>query len=154
MNAILGNKFYRVGYNGSLQEYKIIEFKNDEPVYEIRGLLDLSNEQYKIKTEATGKPKYKATSQFGIEVMIKNPNEWFENLDIAKKVSRKRWDIEVDPNGEYRVARCFDDVFEAFVTGILTKKEAYEKKESFNKEIRHYVSYRVYHLKIKEATTN
>lgn len=145
MKAILGNKFYRVGYKGSLQEYEIIGFKNNFPVYGIIGLLDLSNDEYKIRARVT--EGVFATSNFGIDVMVNNPTEWFTDLDIAKITSRERWDKEVDPNGEYRVARYFDDIFEAYVTEVLTKKEAYKKAGKLNKKIRHYVSYQVYHLK-------
>lgn len=63
------------------------------------------------------------------------------NLDDAKAHSLARFEKEVNPNGVYRVARYFDDMFEQYVTENMSKKEAREKCNELNKSPRHYVYY-------------
>ena len=140
--ARLGAAFYRVEYCGHLKEYKIKGFKGGEPVYNIRGPLAHVGEEYIPMSVEECESSF-GTSSFGLEVMRENPAEWFVSLKKARSASRRRWAEEVNPNGDYRVARYFDDIFEVYVTDILSKKEAYAQAEQLNKGPRAYVCYRI-----------
>lgn len=140
----IGQKYYRVQSYGALMEYEVSGFKNGVPVYSIAGLTDLSNETYKFKDN----PLNFGSSTFPLQTILSdNKNEWFSDINDAKKVSLERFTMEVNPNGIYRVARYFDDVFECYVTDEISKKEAKGKCDELNKRQRHYVSYSIVAIK-------
>ncbi len=137
MKREIGNKYYRVEYQGSLSLYEIIEYKNGDPVYSITQLTTMKNYEYAFIEN----PKPFGTSNFSTDVINKDKKGWFLDFEQAKKKSYERFEYEVNPNGQYRVARYFDDIFEIYVTETLTKKEADIKAKEFNNKPRHYVSY-------------
>jgi hypothetical protein len=130
--------FWRVEYYGVLSQYLIKDvLNNGNALFNISGLTDLRNGQYNLKEEI----KYSSSSTFGLDILLRSPDSYFTDLRLAKIASINRYDKEVNPNGNYRVARYFDDVFEAYDSGILNKKDAKEKASELNKRQRHYVSY-------------
>lgn len=141
MKAEIGTTFYRVEYQGILTKHEIIKFKNDEPVYQLTGLTDFKDESWKLKE----KPEAWATSNYSFDIVLDNKEgQYFESFEEAKTISKEKFEKEVNPNGDYRVARYFDDIFEAFVTGILSKKEARIEAKKFNSaKPRHWVSYSI-----------
>lgn len=140
MKAEVGNVFYRVQYQGLLTKLEIIEFKNDNPVYALTSLVTIKDDVWKFRED----PKRHGTSNYPISIMQEKPLEYFTVYEDAVQKSLDRFEKEVNPNGNYRVARYFDDMFEAYVTGVLTKKEAKIQVEMFNTSTpRHYVQYRI-----------
>lgn len=139
----IGSVFYRVEYKGFLSRLTIVRYKNEIPVYSIESLTSLKNEEYKIIEN----PTVFGTSSYSLDLPLSKPYEYFDNIDDAKKKSLERFEKEVNPNGNYKVARYFDSVFEAYVTGILTKKEAREKAIELNKKTRYYVHYDICSVK-------
>lgn len=133
----IGATFYRVEYRGSITKLTIVDYKSKKPVYSLQLLTSLKNEEYNFIEN----PKAFGTSNFPLELAFSKPEEYFDNIEDAKRKSIDRFEKEVNPNGDYRVARYFDNVFECYVTGVLNKKEAKEKKIQFNKKPRRYVSY-------------
>jgi len=133
-----GKIFYRVEYQGRLSEYKIIEFKNDKPVYKITQLTDIRNDVYKLIPEENRNSI--GTSNFGLELIIEDKG-FFKSIDDAKKKSLERFNKEVNPNGMYKVARYFDDVWEAYESKELSKTDAKSLARELNQKPRHYVSY-------------
>ena len=147
---MIGNKYYRVNYKGTLNRYEIIGFKNNVPVYDITLLISIKNDKYSFIQDT----EQFATSNFSISIIKDNPNEWFSDLEEAKKVSNARFEEKINPNGDYKVARYFDDVFEIFVTDILSKKSASERATELNKTPRHYVSYSSVDVTNKNTSKN
>ncbi len=136
----IGGKYYRVTYDGVLREYKIIREEKGVPVYSITQLVSLKDSEYSFIEE----PKSFGTSTFSLDIIKNNEQkEWFTDLEKAKNVSKERFDKVVNPNGDYRVARYFDDRFEHYVTEIMSKKEAYSEASKLNRKERAYVSYQV-----------
>ena len=135
----IGSKFYRVEYRGVITECEIIDYENGDPVYGLPRLTDFRNDEYKLNKDL----KRPGSSNYPLELAISKPNEYFDDLKKAKIKSLERFEKEVNPNGKYKVARYFDDMFEVYVTEILTKKEANIKAEELNKTPRHYVYYSV-----------
>jgi hypothetical protein len=130
--------FWRVEYQGILSQYLIRNIhENGEATFKIANLTDLRDNQYKLKDDVD----YWCSSTFGIDIIINKPTEFFTDFQKAKEHSLLRYDKEVNPNGKYRVARYFDDIFETYETGILDKKSALNKASELNKQSRHYVSY-------------
>jgi len=149
----VGSIFYRVSFNGSLREYKVVKFDKDIPVYEINQMTNFRNDEYKL-LENIKQSKYVYTSTFGIDVMEKEPDEWYSDIKKALKVSEDLFYKVINPHGKYRVAIYFDDVFDGWKTGILTKKEAYQKIKEFNKIPRAYVSFRAVAVKESDVGEN
>lgn len=60
--------------------------------------------------------------------------ELYQDFSYACNLSKERWDKEVNPNGRYRVAKYFDDMFDGYVTPVLSKKDTYEimRKSNLN----------------------
>ncbi len=135
----LGDKYYRVEHQGTLSMYEVVGFKNDEPLYGITQLAYSKNDEYIYHDN----PERFGTSNFSIN-KLKSREDYFDNLNEAKKEALKRFEKQVNPNGDYKVARYFDDVFEAYVTDVLTKTEANKKALELNKmKPRHYVRYSI-----------
>lgn len=133
----IGKVFWRVESYGALTQCLIHEIKEDnQAVIKLAGLTDLRNQEYKLKTEI----KYWGSITCGTDT-LKNSNEYYYDLDEAKKASFARYTKEVNPNGKYKVARYFDNVFEYFVTGELSKKDAQIKCNEFNSKPIAYVRY-------------
>lgn len=133
----IGKVFWRVESYGALTQCLIHEVKEDKrAVIKLAGLTDFRNEGYKMKTEI----EYWTSSTYGTEVLQRS-DQFYYDFDEAKKASFDRYMKEVNPNGIYKVARYFDDVFECFVTGELSKGEAQIKCNELNSETRGYLSY-------------
>jgi len=133
----IGKVFWRVESYGALTQCLIHEIKNDnQAIIRLASLTDLRNQEYKLKTEI----EYWASSTYGTDTLQKS-NQYYYDLDEAKKASLERFNKEVNPNGKYRVARYFDDIFECFVTDELLKKDANIQCNEFNSKPRAYVSY-------------
>lgn len=133
----IGKVFWRVESYGVLTQCLIYELKDaNQAVIRLAVLTDLRNQEYKLKTEI----EYWGSSTYGTDTLQKS-NQYYYDLEEAKKASLERYNKEVNPNGIYRVARYFDDVFECFVTGELSKSDAQIKCDEFNSKPRAYVSY-------------
>ena len=133
----VGKVFWRVESYGVLTQCLIYELKDDnQAVIRLAVLTDLRNQEYKLKTEI----EYWGSSTYGTDTLQKS-NQYYYDFEEAKKTSLDRYMKEVNPNGIYKVARYFDDVFECFVTGELLKKDAQIKCNEFNSKPRTYVSY-------------
>lgn len=133
----IGKVFWRVESYGVLTQCLIHEIKeNNEAVIRLAGLTDLRNGEYRLKTEI----EYCGSSTYGTDTLQKSDHYYYD-LEEAKKASFDKYMKEVNPNGIYKVARYFDDVFECFVTIELSKKDAQIKCNKFNSKPRAYVSY-------------
>lgn len=133
----IGKVFWRVEYRGVITQCLIFSInEKNEAVIKVATLTDFRNEEYKLKNEVD----YFGTSTYGIDIIQENKQYYFD-FEMAKKASIERFNKEVNPNGKYRVARYFDDMFECFVTGSLSKKEARLMCDEFNSQPRAYVSY-------------
>jgi hypothetical protein len=84
--------------------------------------------------------EYWASSIYGTDTLQKS-EQYYYDLSEAKKASFDRYMKEVNPNGKYKLARYFDDVFECYVTDEMSKKDAQIKCNEFNSKPRAYVSY-------------
>jgi len=143
MENKIGTVIYRVEYRGVFSRYTLVGFKEDKsPILAVATITDFSNNSYKINEEL----KNWATCNFSIENALLKTEEFFTNYDEAKLKSIERYEKEVNPNGKYKVARYFDNVFESFVTGELSKNDALEKAKQLNRSIRAYVSYSIYSI--------
>jgi len=133
----IGKVFWRVESYGALTQCLIHELKEDnKAVIRLAGLTDLRNQEYNLKTEV----EYRGSSIYGTDVLRKS-NQYYYDLEEAKKASFERYNKEVNQTGMYKVARYFNDFFECFVTGELSKKDAQIKCNEFNSKPRVYVSY-------------
>jgi len=133
----IGKVFWRVGSYGALTQCLIHELKEDNTaVIRLANLTNLRNQEYNMETEI----EYWASSTYGTDV-LQESKEYYYDLEEAKKASLERFNKEVNPNGIYRVARYFDNVFECFVTDELSKKDAQIKCNEFNSKPRAYVRY-------------
>jgi hypothetical protein len=133
----VGKVFWRVESYGVLTQCLIDEVKEDgQAVIKLAGLADLRNQEYNLKTEI----QYWGSSTYGTDALRKS-EQYYYDLEEAKKASFDRYMKEVNPNCKYKVARYFDDVFECFVTGELSKNDAQIKCNEFNSKPRAYVSY-------------
>lgn len=124
----VGKVFWRVGYNGVLTQLQIHEVKeNGDAVLRIGGLSDMSNYDYKIREEV----EYMGSSTYGVDTIQKSSDEYFEDLEQAKTASYERYLREVNPFGQYKVARYFDDVFETYVKDPKTREDlVFNKKDA------------------------
>jgi hypothetical protein len=133
----IGKVFWRVEGYGALTQCLIHEIKEDnQAVIRLAGLTDLRNQEYNLKTEI----EYWGSSTYGTDTLQKS-EQYYYDLDEAKKASLERFNKEANPNGKYKVARYFDDIFECYVTDELSKKDAQIKCNEFNSKPRAYVSY-------------
>ena len=133
----IGKVFWRVEYKGVLTQCLISELKDDnKAIIKLAGLTDLRNQEYKIKTEI----EYWGSSTYGTDTLQKS-DQYYYDFEEAKKASFERYSKEVNPNGTYKVARYFDNIFECFVTGELSKKDAQIKCDEFNSKPIAYVNY-------------
>lgn len=146
----IGKVFWRVGYQGVITQLEIYGInEKSEAVLRLITLTDLSNEEYKLKDD----PQPLGSSTYGSKYLRENKsNEYFFDLEEAKKISFERFETVVNPNGIYRIARYFDDVFEGYESEggkviELSKKEAKAKAQIFNNRPRHYVSYAIVAVK-------
>lgn len=133
----IGSIFYRVEYYGVLSKLEIIGYKNNVPIYRITPLSDLRNDKWAL----IEKPTPFSTSNYPLSIVLEKTEEYFDDFEKAKQKALDKFEKEVNPNGKYRVAKYFDDVFEKYVTDILTKKEATDKANELNSKPRYYVSY-------------
>ena len=134
----LGRLFWRVSYRGVFTQYVVSSLTKDGKGgawCRVAQLTDLRNDIYTLKEPVLAV----AYSTLSPDVFINE--EFFIDYEEAKKNSRERFDREVNPLGKYRVARYFDDVFECYMTEVLTKTEATEEMKKLNKSPRHYVSF-------------
>ena len=121
----IGSFFFRVEYCGVVTKCIIDGYKNGNPVYNLIGLTNLKDYTYRIDEFKIKDDHFKSTSNYPIQTVLDNKEgQYFDNFKDAKKNSLERFEKEVNPNGDYRVARYFDDHFEAYVTGVLSKKDA------------------------------
>lgn len=133
----IGKIFWMVEYQGVITQYLIDDvYENGEGKNKLEVLTSFKD-GYKLKDNVEYKGFY---SLFGIETMRKE--NFYMNLEEAKKESLIRYEREVNPNGDYRVGRFFDDVWEAWESEILPKQESEERARQLNKKDRCYVSYK------------
>jgi hypothetical protein len=133
----IGKIFWRVEYRGILTQCLIHEVKkNDEAVIRLATLTDLKNEEYNLKSELD----YWSSSIYGTDTLRKS-NEFYYDFKEAKIASLERFNKEVNPNGKYKVARYFDDVFECYMPNEYAKKVAQIKCNELNSKPKAYVSY-------------
>lgn len=138
----IGKVFWRVGYQGILTQCLISDVKeNSEAIIKLAMLTNLTPYEYKLNDNV----EYYGTSTYGIEVLQKD-DEFYYDFEKAKKQSLERFNKEVNPNGKYKVGRYFDNIFETYVTDILSKKEARKQCKKFNFKSRHYVSYDIVNI--------
>ena len=135
----IGKIFWRVEYRGVLTQCLIHEVKkNHEAVIRLATLTDLKNKEYALKSEI----EYWSSSTYGTDTLRKS-NEFYYDFEEAKKISSERFNKEVNPNGKYKVARYFEDVFEGYIHGEFSKKVAQIKCNELNSKPRSYVNYRI-----------
>lgn len=124
----IGKVFWRVESYGYLSQC-LIHAVNEkkEATIKFMGITDLLNEEYKIKPEE--EREYWSSSTYGIHVLKKDG--FYLDLDEALKASKARFDLEVNPHGDYKVARYFDDVFETYVKDPKTREDlVFNKKDA------------------------
>jgi hypothetical protein len=135
----IGKIFWRVEYKGVLTQCLIHEVKkNNEAVVRLATLTDLINEEYNLRSEL----EYWSSSTYGTDTLRKS-NEFYYDFEEAKKISLERFNKEVNPNGKYKVARYFDDVFECYMPNEYPKKVAQIKCNELNLKSKAYISYRI-----------
>lgn len=135
----IGKVFWRVDYQGRLTQLLIHEIKEEnKAVFRLANLTRLIDYEYKLNDVVD----YMASSTYGTDVIFKSDQYYFD-LEEAKKASFERFEKEVNPNGKYRVARYFDDIFEGYASEIMTKKEAKIECDRKNDSQRHYVQFRI-----------
>ncbi len=124
----VGKVFWRVEYRGILQQLLIHEVKeNADAVLRICHMTDMSNDDYKIREEV----EYFGSSTYGVASINKSSDEYFTDLEEAKTASYERYLREVNPFGQYKVARYFDDVFETYVKDPKTREDlVFNKKDA------------------------
>jgi hypothetical protein len=133
----IGKVFWRVEGCGVLTQCLIHEIKEDnQAVIRLAMLTDLKNQEYKLKTEI----EYWGSSTYGTDT-LQSSEQYYFDFEEAKKVSFCWYIKEANPSGKYKVARYFDDVFECYVTDLLSKKDAQIKCNEFNSKPRAYISY-------------
>lgn len=76
-------------------------------------------------------PAYSHSSEYSSDV-LKNEKEYFYSLEEAVNKSLEKIYLDVCPHGTYKVAVYFDDVFQNFITGNLSKKQAEIKRSELS----------------------
>ncbi len=133
----INESIYRVQYQGLITEMKLISINdNNVGVFKIRSLISIKDDIWLEKPR-----EFWGTQTIPLNLFDFNGGEYYEKYFDAKIKSKERFDKEVCPNGDYKVARYFDNVFETYVTGILSKKDAKEKAKEMNGKPKHYIYY-------------
>lgn len=128
---------YRVGNNGWLERLVSTSKAGKYYVFSLINLMDCNGfEDWKIKESDNDN----ITSKLFQTLSEDSISELYTDFEEAKRISKERWEKEVDPNGLYRVAHYFDDMFDGYVTEPMSKKEAFDKSDEFNKK-RRYLHY-------------
>lgn len=142
----IGKVFWRVESYGALTECLIHDVnEKNEGVIKLKGLTDLRNEEYKLRP--LEEQQSWGSSTYGNDVLKKDG--FYLDLDEALVASKARFDKEVNPNGDYKVARYFDDHFEVYYKDPVTSQDTFNKKDArahanrLNSGPRAYVSYRI-----------
>ena len=124
----IGKIFWRVEYRGIMTQCIIHSVNADgDAIIQLGGLTDLRNEEYKLKD--TEDITFGGSSTYGMEYLKRD--EYHFDFEEAKTASYERYLREVNPFGECKVARYFDDVFETYVKDPVTKEDlVFNKKDA------------------------
>lgn len=76
-------------------------------------------------------PAYLYSSEYTSNV-LRNEKEYLFSLEKAINKSLENFYLNVCPHGAYKVALYFDDVFQYFITGNLSKKQAEVKRSELS----------------------
>jgi len=134
----IGRLVWRVEYPGILYQYKLIRIsESGKGVFKIDLIYGVGQDE-RVRTPPRD---FTCTTELGIATLRKP--EFHTDFEKADLRSQERFDKEVNPDGEYRVGRYFDDVWEAWETDRLPKKKAREVLSTLNKRKHYYVSYRL-----------
>lgn len=99
-------------------------------IFVIHNMMDCNIlENWKIKSD-----DYLSNNKKGLkQVLSIDSSELIEDIDVAKSLSKERWDKHVNPNGKYIVVQYFDDMFDKNITSEpVSKKEALDILEKCN----------------------
>lgn len=144
----IGKTFWRVEYGGRITECTIRDVnEKEEAVIGLCTITQYSDDEYLIRPieERTSG----GTSTYGMKYLRKD-TEYYLTLETAMERSLARYNLEVNPHGQYKVARYFDDVFETYMKDPQTREDlVYNKKDAraeasrLNALPRAYVSYQI-----------
>ncbi len=140
---LLLDTYYRVEHGGRLSMWTKKpdgQSEHDTEFY-IHTLSFVEEDSRWSCNQAPSDKKSNRSSYLDNSGKVIDDEEWFSDLEAAKKVAEEKYYKQINPFGKYKVARYFDDCFEAYVTKEISKKEAQEKAAEFNRRKRHYVSY-------------
>ena len=137
----IGKKYWFVSYDGAITEAEIISVDNKGViVWKRRGITNFSNDTYKIIDEESS---LTSTSKYTLEEFAKYYSKYSDDFDIAIQFSKELFEKVINPNGIYKVAQDFDNVFEKYVSEHLSKADARIRKTELEAKKRHLVSYRL-----------
>jgi hypothetical protein len=139
MNEV-GEIYFRVYYDGRMEQLTVKKIEDGKPTFSLHRLTLITDHSYKFLDEPVGSC---GTTSFDFKVIESKPKEFFGNLGKAKKTSLENFECVVNPNGKYKVARYFDDIFEATVTVAMSKQNAMAEAKKLNARLSCYVSYRI-----------
>ncbi len=137
--------FYKVEYNGNLMKYhKVGIDANGTPKWASKSMLDCNQfEDWKIKDVSFDTWSWFNT--FTEEYALNEIERVFLDLEEAAKLSKELYDKNFAPHSMYKVVRYFDNIFDRFETGALSKKDAYDKCNSMPR--RYLYSYEIQQCK-------
>ncbi len=137
----IGKKYWFISYDGAITEAEIISV-NDEGVilWKRRAITNFSNDTYKIIDEESS---LTTTSKYTLEEFAKFHSKYSDDFDIAIQFSKELFEKVINPNGIYKVAQDFDNVFEKYVSEPVSKAHAKIRKTELEAKKRHLVSYRL-----------
>lgn len=117
-----GEIWFQVNYRGGILPMMVIEEFNDG-----RKKFRYSDKSIAIVDELSHSFVEDWEFKPGMFTSTFNPHEstdMFQDVEIAKAKSLELFEKNVNPNGIYRVAKYFDDVFDGYVTEPMSKAEA------------------------------
>jgi len=146
----IGKSFWKTEVHGTLTEHYIDSINADDvATMRLKTIISTKDEDYvnvpKEEQYFYGSVTYAMHTLRNY--VLNNPN-YFLNLDEALEASAAKYEKEVNPNGQYKVARYFDDVFETYMKDPITKEDMIYNKKGARTEAarlnglpRAYVSY-------------
>lgn len=136
-NSDIGKVFWRVEYRGHMTKCAVSDVnEKGEAVIELYMLTDLKNLEYKLKDKVECCGRSTCSSD-----ILRNNKDFYFSFNQAKKASLSRYNVDVNPNGTYKVARYFDDIFVCYVTNELPRKSAQKACNELNQKADFLVSY-------------
>lgn len=136
--------FYVVTENGYLSKYhKVGSTPEGTPKWAEETLMDCTQfDEWKIKKVSFD--NYLGVCSFS-EDYAKTIKGFYSAKDFykAKKYSKELWNKVCAPLSKWRVCKYFDDHFECYVSGALSKKNAYDLKIKLSKSSSPYSCFEI-----------